>query len=107
MMKTNLESMQAIHNIAICAKKQAKYFGIAGNKDKRGITFQKVSITYANRGNIETAHKNPKWIQNMRIGCLKEGADTIRLGDLKGNRFSIALRFLKDDDKIGMNVKSI
>jgi tRNA(Glu) U13 pseudouridine synthase TruD len=38
MMKENVESMQAIHHLAKFAKKSAKYFGIAGNKDKRGIT---------------------------------------------------------------------
>jgi len=46
MMKESVESMQAIYNISKLVKKQPKYFGIAGNKDKRGITFQNVTITY-------------------------------------------------------------
>lgn len=46
MMKENIESMQAVHNISKLVKKQAKYFGIAGNKDKRGITAQFVTISY-------------------------------------------------------------
>ena len=46
MMKESIESMQAIYNFSKLVKKQPKYFGIAGNKDKRGITFQYVTITY-------------------------------------------------------------
>jgi tRNA(Glu) U13 pseudouridine synthase TruD len=38
LMKTNIESMQAIHYIAKRTKKQMRLFGICGNKDKRGIT---------------------------------------------------------------------
>ena len=37
MMKENIESMQAVHNISKLVKKMPKYFGVAGNKDKRGI----------------------------------------------------------------------
>ena len=37
-MKTNVETMQAVHHISKKCKKYAKQFGIAGNKDKRGIT---------------------------------------------------------------------
>jgi tRNA pseudouridine13 synthase len=47
MMKENIESMQAIHNMSRLIKKQAKNFGIAGNKDKRGVTFQFVTISHA------------------------------------------------------------
>lgn len=46
MFKESIESMQAIFNFSKLVKKQAKYFGIAGNKDKRGITFQNVTISY-------------------------------------------------------------
>jgi hypothetical protein len=38
MQKTNYESVQALHFISKRTKKQIKQFGIAGNKDKRGIT---------------------------------------------------------------------
>ena len=48
--KTNIESIQAIHYISKRTKKKMPQFGIAGNKDKRGITTQRVTIS---RGNAE------------------------------------------------------
>ena len=48
--KTNFESMQAVHYISKRVKKHVKYFGICGNKDKRGITTQRITIS---RGNAE------------------------------------------------------
>jgi len=47
LMKENIESMQAIHNMSKLVNKQAKHFGMAGNKDKRGVTFQYISISHA------------------------------------------------------------
>jgi tRNA(Glu) U13 pseudouridine synthase TruD len=46
MMKEQVESMQAVHNVSKLIFKAAKFFGIAGNKDKRGITFQFMTISY-------------------------------------------------------------
>ena len=42
--KSNMETMQAVHYIAKRLRKTPKQFGIAGNKDKRGITTQWVTI---------------------------------------------------------------
>lgn len=50
MQKTNFETMQAIHYISKRVRKMPKYFGICGNKDKRGITTQRITIS---RGNAE------------------------------------------------------
>jgi tRNA pseudouridine13 synthase len=50
--KENLESMQAIHYISKRLKKMPKYFSFAGNKDKRGITTQKVTIMRCNAEQI-------------------------------------------------------
>jgi tRNA(Glu) U13 pseudouridine synthase TruD len=36
--KSNMETMQAIHYIAKRLRKVPRQFGIAGNKDKRGVT---------------------------------------------------------------------
>ena len=42
--KTNMDSMQAIHYVAKRLKKFSKQFSLCGNKDKRGITTQRISI---------------------------------------------------------------
>jgi tRNA(Glu) U13 pseudouridine synthase TruD len=51
MMKENMESMQAVTQVAKALGKAGKNVGIAGNKDKRGITTQLVSVSY---GNLQT-----------------------------------------------------
>jgi len=46
--KENYESVAAIQYMAKRLKKTAKFFSICGNKDKRGITTQRVCISRAN-----------------------------------------------------------
>ena len=107
MMKENIESMQAIHNISKLVKKQPRYFGVAGNKDKRGITFQFLTITFGNIGNIIRAQKDRNWLKKVRIGNLEKWPNAIKLGNLSGNRFSLALRFIEGvtDEQIQENVE--
>jgi tRNA pseudouridine13 synthase len=49
-MKQNFETAQAVHYISKRLKKQMKFIAICGNKDKRGITTQRMTIS---RGNAE------------------------------------------------------
>ncbi|CAI2361379.1 unnamed protein product [Moneuplotes crassus] len=109
MYKESIESMQAIFNFSKLVKKQAKYFGIAGNKDKRGITFQNVTISFGNLGNIKRAQTNPQWIRKIKIGNIQKVKKLIKLGDLSGNRFSLAIRFIEGvtDEEIKQNVENI
>jgi len=46
--KTNVESVQTIHYLSKRIKKMAKHFNICGNKDKRGITTQTITLTRGN-----------------------------------------------------------
>lgn len=46
MKKEQIESMQAVHNVSKLVFKAAKFFGVAGNKDKRGITYQFMTISF-------------------------------------------------------------
>ena len=48
LMKSNMDTMQAIHYIAKKLKKFSKFFQICGNKDKRGITTQRITIMKVN-----------------------------------------------------------
>lgn len=107
--KENIESMQAIHNLSKLVKKQPKYFGIAGNKDKRGITCQFVTITHGNLGNLQRAIVDKNWLKKIRVGHIEQTKDQLKLGSLNGNRFSIALRFITGvtDTEISQNVENI
>jgi len=48
------------------------------------------------------------WDRNIKIGSFERVYDGVRLGSLKGNRFSVALRFISnsiEDSVIAENVK--
>ena len=43
MLKTNVDTLEALSQLAKFLSRRARSFGIAGNKDKRGITSQRVT----------------------------------------------------------------
>ena len=83
-------------------------FGICGNKDKRGITTQKVTISRGNAEMIIRAMKAPDWDNKIKLGSFERVYTGVDLGRLKGNRFSVAMRFIDmalSDQDIASNVK--
>ena len=65
-----------------------KNFGFAGNKDKKAITEQKISIFKGSKNfeNVELSGIGLKYLGN--------GKEPISLGDLEGNEFEIIIRNL-------------
>jgi tRNA pseudouridine13 synthase len=63
-----------------------KFFGFAGNKDKNAITKQYVSV----KGKVHDFEKRDYAIKVVGYGDLP-----ISLGDLKGNRFEIVVRYIE------------
>jgi tRNA(Glu) U13 pseudouridine synthase TruD len=55
MLKTNVDSFDALTTVARCFSKKPKNLGIAGNKDKRGITIQRVTVPNASEDQIDKA----------------------------------------------------
>lgn len=105
--KTNFESMQAVHYIAKRVKKQSKFFAICGNKDKRGITTQRVTLSRGNAEQMIRAQRSKDWDGKIKMGSFQRVFKEAALGALTGNRFSIALRFIPpdiEDAEIGKNV---
>ena len=70
MMKENIESGQAVHLMSKFLHKASNNINIAGNKDKRGITTQWVSIAYGNQMAIWLAVKKPEWNKQIKLGDL-------------------------------------
>ena len=108
--KTNIESMQAVHYISKRIKKQVKHFAICGNKDKRGTTTQRMTLSRGNPEMIIKAMKNKDWDQKIQLGSFERVWSGVALGQLKGNRFSVALRFINrgiKNEQIAKNVKNV
>lgn len=59
----------------------------AGTKDKRGNTTQMISVRKLNADNVAKLRARNIWIGNYTY---KDSS--LKLGDLKGNRFRIVLR---------------
>ncbi|ORX79103.1 tRNA pseudouridine synthase D [Anaeromyces robustus] len=97
MYKSNKETMNAINIIAYTLYSTPKCFGIAGTKDKRGITVQNVTGYHMTPEKIEKANKN-LLAQGIQLGNFKFVKRGLKLGDLKGNLFNIVLRKLSVDN---------
>lgn len=108
--KRNWDTMQAVNQIAKGAKKNTGNFFFAGTKDKRGETVQ--WITAKNVGKKELAGftnmKFWKW-EEISFSNLEYVTEPLKIGDLMGNRFTIALRLKEDVDEnvLGQNVKNV
>ncbi|ORX55365.1 tRNA pseudouridine synthase D [Piromyces finnis] len=97
MFKTNKETMNAINIIAYTLYTTSRSLGIAGTKDKRGITVQNVTGYHMTPEKIEKANKH-LLAQGIQLGNFKFVKKGLKLGDLKGNLFNITLRKLSIDD---------
>ncbi|KAF7457866.1 tRNA pseudouridine synthase D family protein [Cryptosporidium felis] len=93
--KENRDTIDAINMISKCIKRDHKFFGIAGLKDRRGITIQRVSLyrTLESQLIYSTASKN--WDRNIRICDFKYENSKLNIGDLQGNIFHVVIRNLK------------
>ena len=89
--KQNCETFEAIGGIAQKTRVDPKHFSYAGTKDRRGRTLQRVSVSMTSAKQVlGSAVGNWKY----EVGNFCYSKEDIRLGDLKGNRFELAIRNL-------------
>ncbi|XBW35936.1 hypothetical protein QEN19_001508 [Hanseniaspora menglaensis] len=88
--KENKETMDACNLLARLLKVPTKTLGIAGTKDKRGITCQRVSLE--TRMGLSRVNALNKTLKGLCIGSYEFKETGLKLGDLNGNKFTIALR---------------
>ena len=103
--KENIDTLQAIAALSHQLKMKPALFGYAGTKDKRAKTSQWISVRRLEPTRICQAAKR---CQGIRVGNFKFLPETLRLGNLKGNRFQTALRSVKGDrDQIEKSLESL
>ncbi|GMM39801.1 pseudouridine synthase [Hanseniaspora uvarum] len=88
--KENKETMDACNLIGRLLRVPTKTLGISGTKDKRGITTQRVSLD--TRMGLSRINALNKTLKGMCIGSYEFKDTGLKLGDLSGNKFTIALR---------------
>ena len=95
LMKKNIDTIGALDYITRLLRRNQKTLKFAGNKDKRGITTQKISSYNTLPGEIINLTKNKRWNKNIEISNFSFTDKELRLGQLKGNQFCVCFRFIE------------
>ncbi|KAF7301777.1 TRUD domain-containing protein [Mycena indigotica] len=110
--KTNRDTQDALAHLSRVLKVSLKDLSVAGTKDKRGITVQRVSLKRNNKtvedvwraanGQVgRQSHNNgtvnKRGDRGVRIGDFNYRKASLELGMLKGNEFLITLRSVQVD----------
>ncbi|KAJ9081501.1 multisubstrate pseudouridine synthase 7, variant 2 [Entomophthora muscae] len=90
--KENRDTMTVVNLIARTMHQETKAFGFAGTKDKRGITLQRMSAYKIPEARLAGLNKG---LRGVFLSDFSTASEPIRLGDLKGNHFTIVVRELK------------
>lgn len=96
--KHNMDTMEAINLLSRCSGiKSTNIFHYAGTKDRRARTTQWCIVKKSTPARILGAFRR---LAGLQVGNFKYEKEPIRLGDLEGNRFSIALRNVTAENEI-------
>ena len=90
--KTDRTTRQAVSAIARALAIPAEQFGVAGQKDARGVTRQYLSVP-----GVDPARVRAIALPQVTILDVARHRAKLRLGDLQGNRFQVRLRDLDAD----------
>ncbi|KAJ3789478.1 pseudouridine synthase [Lentinula aff. detonsa] len=110
--KTNRDTQDALSHLSRMLKVNVKDLSVAGTKDKRGVTVQRVSLKRNNKSvedvwnlanGVTNGRKTPEEAvqergeRGVRIADLNYRKTSLELGLLKGNAFVITLRSVQVD----------
>ena len=95
MQKTGLATMAAIRELGRALGRKNHDFGYAGLKDADAVTTQTISIEHIDPKQIESLD-----LPRIRILSVSRHRNKLKLGHLKGNRFTIKIRHA-DPSRIG------
>jgi tRNA pseudouridine13 synthase len=87
--KKNLTTLEAVAKISGQLRIPLKYVKFAGNKDKRAVTTQHISVYSAPKERIASLS-----IQDIALSFVGHGAAPIYTGQHQGNRFQVTVRNL-------------
>ncbi|KAI1658215.1 pseudouridine synthase [Daldinia decipiens] len=88
--KENRDTMDAIGQIARFLNLKPAFFGIAGTKDRRAVTTQRVSMRRRNPQSLVSLNNDK--IYGVKLGDFKFEQHSIHLGHHSGNEFVIVLK---------------
>jgi len=96
--KENIGTTELISQLAHSLRTKDRYFTFAGTKDRRGRTLQRIAVSLVKPETIE------KIINRMRcealIGNYTYHPQGLRMGDLAGNHFEMAIKDINADETV-------
>ena len=87
--KVNVDTAHAVGSLARATGSRHADFGVAGTKDKRGVTLQRCSV---NKVSAERLARTNGRVPGVRVGDFEYAREQLHLGDLQGNHFTVTLR---------------
>ncbi|XP_015108635.1 pseudouridylate synthase 7 homolog isoform X2 [Diachasma alloeum] len=94
--KVNMDTMDALNLLGMHLRLKPNSFTYAGTKDRRARTTQWICLKQIHPSSILDAGKR---VRGAFVGNFKFAKDPLRLGQLKGNHFTIALRNVTATDE--------
>ncbi|HVR76168.1 MAG TPA: tRNA pseudouridine(13) synthase TruD [Planctomycetota bacterium] len=85
--KIDLSTFEALERLSRELRVEVKEFGYAGLKDRKGLTRQTISIAHVDPARIESIE-----IPQLRVLWARRHTNKLRIGHLRGNRFSVWIR---------------
>ena len=99
--KKNYNTLDALKRIAATLHAPIKWFNFAGNKDKKAVSEQAISIENVKNENVEKLK-----LKDIELSFIGSGDERIYLGNLKGNEFIIKVRDITREESGNFNNKS-
>ena len=75
-------------------------FKVAGTKDRRGVTTQKVAVSWVTAEKLKKSVRSFRGSGRVYVGNFRYCKNSLELGDLRGNHFTIALRDIDGSDQV-------
>nr|CAD7576498.1 unnamed protein product [Timema californicum] len=105
MFKENKDTMEAVNIIAHKLRMRPNFITYAGTKDRRGKTSQMISVKKVEPSRIASISKE---LKGITLGNYSFKPMGLKLGDLSGNHFRIALRNVSgSEEEINSAMKSL
>lgn len=105
MFKENIDTIQAVSALAKNLRIKPANLIYAGTKDRRAKTSQWICAKKLEPSKLSQAARKT---HGVKVGNFKFCPNTLRLGELTGNHFRVALRAIKgDEDEIEKSLESL
>jgi tRNA pseudouridine13 synthase len=90
--KKDWNTLQALNEIARMTHRGMRSVSFAGTKDRTAVSTQLCSIYGADKNRLASTH-----IKDIKINAAWQSSEGVKMGELLGNRFTIAIKNIKGD----------